>query len=664
MPGALATATFTAVTVGNPNVGKSTLINALAGSRLEVGNWSGTTVEKLSASLALGDRELLLVDLPGAYSLAATNTEETLTREELLKGEFDLILNVVDATNLERNLYLTLELIELGKPVVVVLNLIDEAHAQGFHPDAGQLSKLLGLPVVTTEARSGRGVRELLGCLDAQVVAPRPVVTYPEAVNSAIEGYTGCLWEALEQVPDGLDLVVLENRFLCAERITTEVVEKVTVAPRTRDHFDRILLHPVVGVPLFLLALLFTFRFTFLFSDPWIEFFGLSQQVLAGWVGAWGLPDGLRSFLADGVIGGLGTVVAFAPVLFFLYLGMSFLEASGFLARISVLADRMARAVGLSGRSLIPLILGFGCNVPAIYATRGLESFSERLRTSLAVPFMACSARLAVFALFASIFFPERAALVVFGLYLLGLVVGLLTAGLLRGQTGSEDVPSGVMELPPYRLPGLKLVVRQAGRRTWSFIKGAGGMITAAVLVIWLMLHIPGGPMEQSLYGRVAGGLGYVFAPMGVQDWRLVGALMPGFIAKEVVIGTLGVSFLGSEPAVVLSLGEGLKMLTQGLGTAGLATLNAVPAMVGLPEFLPAEIDAPNGLPGLLATSVSAAGALAYLVFILLYTPCVATVAAIRDEFGKRWALFTVFYQLGVAYLAGILVYWMARPFL
>ena len=663
MATAVAAPTFTAVAVGNPNVGKSTLINALAGSRLEVGNWSGTTVEKLSARRHLEDRDLLLVDLPGAYSLAATNTEEKLTREELLKGEFDLILNVVDATNLERNLYLTLELLELGRPVVVVLNLLDEAQAQGHHPDPRALSERLGVPVVATDARSGKGVSGVLFYLDAQG-PPKPVVEYPESIEQAMaDRFEPTLWESLEQVSGELDLVVLEARFACAEAIAKEVVNRVEVAPRTRDYFDRLLLHPVVGAPLFLLALLLTFRFTFLFSDPWIEFFGLTQEVLAGWVGAMGLPDTLRSFLADGVIGGLGTVVAFAPVLFFLYLGMSFLESSGFLARISVLADRIARAVGLSGRSLIPLVLGFGCNVPAIYATRGLESFSERLRTAMAVPFMACSARLAVFALFASIFFPDKAALVVFGLYLLGLVVGLLTAGLLRGRAGNDEVPSGVMELPPYRLPGFRLVLRQAAQRTWAFIKGAGGMITVTVLAIWLMLHIPAGSMEKSLYGSTAKVMSYAFAPMGVEDWRLVGALMPGFIAKEVVIGTLGVSYLGTEPVAALGLGEGLMQLGQGLGQAGLSTLNAFPAMFGLPEFLPEE-EAPAGLPALLASSVSAAGALAYLVFLLLYTPCVATVAAIRDEFGKKWALFTVFYQLGVAYFGGILVYWVARAFL
>ena len=681
MQGATLAPPLVVATVGNPNVGKSSLINCLAGSSLEVGNWSGTTVQKLSAQFEHAGTAVTLVDLPGAYNLSATNTEERLTRQELLENPPDLVLNVVDSANLERNLYLTLELLELRLPVVVVLNLVDEAEQRGLKLRPESLSKALGVPVLVTHARAGTGRAEVLNALAEPPPVVEPDIDYPEVLENALNSMASdepetSRWILLERlfeedsnhperrklVEAGHDpfLLALDSRYEKARSLAEEVTEKVTPSAK-RDWLDRMLLHPLTGIPLFLGALLLTFRFTFLFSDPWIEFFGAVQEVLAGWVGAMGLPEIARSFLADGLIGGLGTVVAFAPVLFFLYLGMSFLESSGFLTRIAVLADRVARSVGLSGRALIPLLLGFGCNVPAIYATRGLESFSERLRTAMAIPFMACSARLAVFALFASVFFPKNGALVVFGLYLLGLTVGLVTAAVLRRHTNDDTQTSGVMELPPYRLPTLGLLFRQAGHRTMDFIKGAGGMITITVLVIWLMLNIPGGGMENSLYAKFSALMSHVFAPLGVTDWRLIGALIPGFIAKEVVIGTLGISFLGAEPGAVMGLGEGLAQLGSSFGQALIATLNAVPGMFGVPEFIPTEVDAPSGLPAKLAGAVGSAGALGYLVFLLLYTPCVATIAAIRDEFGKKWAYFTVFYQLAVAYVGGVIVYLLAR---
>jgi ferrous iron transport protein B len=322
--------------------------------------------------------------------------------------------------------------------------------------------------------------------------------------------------------------------------------------------------------------------------------------------------------------------------------------------------DQVMKCVGLPGRSLIPLLLGFGCNVPAIYSTRILPNLGDRLRVALAIPFMACSARLTVFVLFAAVFFPKNAPYVVFGLYLLGLVLGLLTAWVTRGLVPNDTDQTGIMEMPPYRFPTWRAISRQAWLRTWAFLRDAAGPILAAVLLVWGLHQIPGGKIENSLYARVSQALTVPLAPLGITDWRLAGALMPGFIAKEVVVGTLGVSYLGEEAGRPTSLAVGLHDLGIGLVAATRATLWAVPQMFGLPTTeLPAD-ESPTGLSGALAKSSTTAGALAYLVFLLLYTPCVATVAAVGNEFGRKWAVFSVAWQLGAAWIFALATYRLA----
>ncbi len=660
------------VTAGNPNIGKTTLINALAGSDLKVGNWTGTTVERLSVTLTLADGQTAeLVDLPGTYSLAGAASEEMVTRHELLTSPPDVILNVVDAGNLERNLYLTLELAELGIPMVLVLNLMDEARAHGVEVDPVRLEAELGIPVVPTVASKGQ-VAGLDAAL-ARAALPAPNV-YPTFVEDALARLQGRRWERVASLTDGpsgatlradleqagIDpfLAVAQARYTRARDLVAAVT--VTQAPRRTftQRVDSVVLNRAVGLPIFFLGMLLVFRFTFLFSDPWIDFMGTLQEVFSGWVAGMGFAPLVESFLAHGLVNGVGTILAFAPVLFCLYLAMSFLESSGFLARTAFLCDRLMKAVGLPGRAFIPLLLGFGCNVPAIYATRTLASFSDRLRVALAIPFMACSARLTVFTLFAAVFFPAYGSWIVFGLYLLGLAVGLGTALLVRGLAPADGDRTGLMELPPYRLPGPRVVLRQAWNRTASFVRGAGGWIMGAVLVVWVLLSIPPGNPEGSLYAHVSRLLLWPLEPLGVTDWRLAGALIPGFIAKEVVIGTLGVSYLGSEPLHALTLSEGLHTLGTAFYGAVMGTLGAIPQLVGLPA--PPEVEAPTGLQAALAASITPSGALAYLVLVQLYTPCVATLAAIRQEFGRRWAAFSLFYMLAVAYgmafVAGLLL--------
>jgi len=679
------------VTVGNPNTGKTTLINALAGADLKVGNWPGTTVDRLEAELRLPDGRAHLVDLPGTYSLSPSTPEEALAARELLLNPPDLVVNVVDAGNLERNLHLTLELTELGLPLLVVLNLMDEAAAKGYRLEPAALEEALGVPVAATSASRGRGVEELRRRL-GEARVPAPQVRYPGQVEEAAQQLAATIehparrWLALallagEEPPLALPAEVrqeaarlrrelekagidpyleIENaRYARAHELARRVIVGAEARLTLTDKIDRWVLHPLLGGPIFLLGMLLAFRFTFLFSSPWVEFIGTVQEVLAGWIAALPLPPLAASFLADGLVGGVGTVISFAPVLFFLYLALAFLETSGFLARAAFIADRLMLLAGLPGRAFIPLILGFGCNVPAIYATRILTSPLDRLRVGLAVPFMSCSARLVVFTLFAAVFFPEHAAWVVFGLYLLGMVIGLLTAWVI-GRAAGAGPSSGLMELPPYRLPGLRVVLKQAWARTRSFLEGAGGPILLAVLFVWLLLNLPPGDLASSYYARAAGLLEPLFRPLGVGDWRLLGALLPGLIAKEVVVGTLAVSYLGAGSGAPLGLAQGLGQIATGLLGALAGTLSAVPALLGLPQLAPPSAAAPTALQQALRTALTPAAALAYMAYTLLYTPCVATLTAIRQEFGRRWALIAVVYELAVAWLVAWGVYRLA----
>ncbi|NHK39735.1 ferrous iron transport protein B [Thermus thermophilus] len=658
--------------VGNPNTGKSSLVNALAGADLQVGNWPGTTLERLSAALDLAGAEVELVDLPGTYSLLPTSPEEALVARELLASPPDRLLLVLDAGNLERSLVLALEAMELALPTAAVVNLLDEAEAKGLEVDLAALEEALGLPVAGAVAARGRVAGVLAKALEARV--PAPPVRYPGPLEEALGrleglapsrgaallallGETASLPQALVRaaeeararlLAEGHDpyLLALEGRYARAQEIYREAVRRKSAPSSLTERLDRLVLHPLLGLPLFLFALFLAFRFTFALSTPWVDLVGLVQEVLAGWLAALPLPALLRAFLAEGLVAGVGTVLSFTPVLFLLYLALAFLETSGFLARMAFVADRLMRWAGLPGKAFIPLVLGFGCNVPAVYATQALAHPLDRLRVALAIPFLACGARLPVFTLFAFAFFPQNAPLVVLGLYLLGLGVGLATA-LLLGRVLGAGPGEGAMELPPYRFPPWKLLLRLSLARTASFVRGAGGPILVAVLLVWVLMNLPLGGTTP--YAFLAQALTPLFAPLGVGDWRLVGALIPGFVAKEVVVGALGVSFLGPEGVGPLGLAEGLRTLAQGLGTALLGTLQGLAALFGPPSLLPPH--EPTPLQAALTGALAPKGALAYLVFVLLYTPCAATLAALRTVVGRRWAGLAVAYQLLVAYL-------------
>jgi ferrous iron transport protein B len=659
--------------VGTPNVGKTSLINAIAGSRLEVGNWAGTTVEVTTARAHLRGHDVTLVDLPGAYSLAGTSSEEDVLLPALMDTPGAVIVNVVDAVHLARDLTLTLELTELGRPMVVALNLVEQAVSRGVAIDPEELAHGLGVPVIALRDHRRHGAANLVA-LVARAQVPAPRVTYPAPVVAAaarLAPASASAWHALAALTDelpaatapptsdteraelgalGIDpfLAVAEARFRAAYALADAATRRLPGHEDPSERIDRWLLNPWLGPVALVAGLALTFHLTFALANPWVDFFGAVQEVLVGWIAAWPLPPLAASFLADALVAGVGTVVAFVPILFVLYVILGVLENAGIMARVAFLADGLMRAIGLPGRAVLPMVLSIGCTVPAVQATRTLEARRDRLRVALALPSIPCSARLPVFALLAAAFVPAYAAVVVTGLYVLGFAVAIGSALLFRHLLPTDE-SSGAMELPSYRWPPARLVFRLAWARTRSFLRSAGGPILIAVVAVWALLNVQlaGG---TSLFETVARALAPLFAPLGMDDWRVVGALIPGAVAKEVVLGSLALTLLGGAPVEALGLLEGVRQL-------GEALLAAVTGMFASLWGLGGADPIDGALSARLAGILTTGAAVALMVFTLLYVPCVATLAALRSAFGTRWMLFSIGYQTVVAYLAAWAVF-------
>jgi ferrous iron transport protein B len=704
------------VVVGNPNVGKTTLINAVAGTHLKVGNWSGVTIEKREARLEYAGRAVHLLDLPGAYSLSPHTPEELIARTALLDEAPDAVLNVLDAGNLERNLYLTLQLLDFRLPVAVALNLVDEAKSKGLTVDAAALSRALGVPVTQTVASRSQGTAELMGdvlrgaTLGIAVRYPPPiesaatdlisrmagVPTLPPHAHRylalallegdpsvrgrlAATGHTALLDAADAHLAaldtEGVDALIeiAEARYARAGDLARLAIPQAQARRTLSERLDKLALHPVLGLPIFLALVLLVFRLTFSVASPFVDLIGGPlQAIIAGWAAAalgW-FPLG-RDLVVGAIIPGVGTVLSFLPTLLVLYLAMSFLEDSGYMARAAFLMDRAMRSIGLDGRSFIPLILGFGCNVPAIYATRALERRSDRVLVSMILPFMSCSARLPVYVVFAAALFPRSGSWLVWSMYVLGMAVAFCFALVLRRTALPAEGGGVLLELPPYRFPAWKVLWKHASRRTASFARRARTTVMGTVAVVWLLLALPAVsgekfaavPPQDSLFGTVSGALSPMFAPLGFGDWQATGALIPGFVAKEVVVGTLGQIYLGEiaanpEPLGVLA---GLRQTVTATWDTVRASVSAVPTVLALPS-LSADTGAETKTPlaAALGRAFTPASALAYLVFVLLYTPCIATVGAMAQEHGRRLAWVTVGWQLATAWVVAFAVYQVA----
>ncbi|MDD3916218.1 MAG: ferrous iron transport protein B [Synergistaceae bacterium] len=665
---------WTIALAGNPNTGKTSLFNALTGSNQHVGNWPGVTVERKEGRFRSSGDDVTVVDLPGIYSLGAASLDEEIAADYLLRNRPDLAVVVADASNLERSLYLAVQMLEIGTPLVLALNMMDMAAERGIMIDVERLSALLGIPVVPTVARKKEGIEELKERITRSLrenSAPSLsfALPYGERLNPLFEALETFLGERQELIPGlsarsaavkfvegdvavlaaaessgvrnsmdellaekgrkveeelGYDLqtAVIERRWGFVSGVTAESVQRdLSLKARLTlsDRIDRVVTSRSLGLPLFFLVTWAIFRMTYALGDPLVELLEGVFESFGEWTGEFfagaGFSEIVSSFVQDGLIGGVGSVVVFFPHIFILFAFIALLEDSGYMARGAFVMDRVMHLMGLHGKSFIPMLMGFGCNVPSMMATRILEQPRDRMITLLVLPFMSCSARLPVFVLFSGIFFGAYAGTAVFSLYVLGIVVAVLAAKVLGSTLFKGESSQLVMELPPYHVPSFSMVLRHAWERGFLFLQKAGTFILLSVIAVWVLASFPWGVeygSSESIVGRIGQILAPVFAPAGFGFWQAAVALFFGFLAKEVVVGTLG-ALLGA-------------------GEAGLAA----------------------ALPGLF-TPLSA---YAFLVMTLLYVPCVAAVAAFRRETGSwAWTFFMIAYTTLIGYGGAVLVY-------
>lgn len=653
--------------IGNPNTGKTSLFNNLTGSYEYVGNWSGVTVEK---KIGLFKNNVgRLIDLPGVYTLNPLSKDEGVVTSFFLNETVDRLLNILDASQLERNLHLTIQLLEFGKPALIGLNMVDVASSRGIQIDAEKLSVLIGIPVVPVVARSGKGCDQLVNLIsnDGTGTTPKNLVYYGKDVEDAIqslskeiEGKTnhsarwlGLQWfegnkyveaylqnivstQRMEEIfkeaeqnvrinegSKSLSRFIYLKRKSVIEQILAESVRKKDAVIPLSEKIDSIVTNRIIGMPIFLLLMYLMFKLTFdwlgtplangldaLLTGPVTS--GVEKLLALAGASAF-----IHDLITQGLVAGVGGVLVFVPQIFILFFFISLLEDSGYMARVALVMDRIMEAVGLNGKAFIPMMIGFGCNVPGIMAARTIETPRERLLTILLTPLMSCSARLPVYALFVGAFFEGQKALVVLSLYVLGIVVALGLAKLFSITLVKSETSLFVIELPPYRLPQFQALRRSTWDKGKGFVKKAGTFIFGGSVFIWLLSY--SGPsglnvnMDDSFLAAIGGILAPLLQPLGFGTWQAGASLITGFLAKEAIISTMNIIY-----------------------------------------FVPKGAN----LQGLLTDYYTPLAAYSFMVFILLYIPCLATVATIyKETASKKWTVFSIVYALGIAYLLSIIVY-------
>ncbi|MCS6876374.1 MAG: ferrous iron transport protein B [Aquificaceae bacterium] len=671
---------------GNPNVGKTSIINHLAGTNLKVGNWAGVTVERREGKLRFEDYEIELVDLPGIYTLEPISEDEWIAYNYITREKPNLIVNVIETPNMERDLLLTVELLEHEVPMVLVLNMMDEAQKLGLEIDDRRLSELLGVRVLKTNARKGEGVEAIVqNLVSVHELREKPrVLRYGEEVEKAlgemaVDGVSskaqliekllkseeGRIYRERIKKTFGKDAyeVIKDERYATAHGIYNEVVRKKLLTARDiTDSLDRVLLHPVFGIPFFLLIMFLVFKVSFDFSAPFMDWVdGFINQFLAPIVAnaltAMGAGDWISRLFSEAVVGGVGFVLTFVPLMAVIYFLLALLEFSGYLPRVAFLMDRLMHRLGLHGKSLVPLLLGFGCNVPAIVATRSLETRRDKLIVMAMIPFMSCPARLVVFSFFAVIFF-KNPAVVIFSLYLLGILIAFLTAFLLRKAVFRGELYHFVMELPPYRLPTLRLLFRIVWVYVKNFLYRAGTLIFVASVFVWLLLNMPPGVKNpsESVAGHLGRAIAPIFEPLGIHDWRMSTSLIPAFLAREIVLSSMGTIYAVEveEKKEEFTLSEALKEQVIGLGVA------VKDAVLNLLKLTPTAFEVEEGsenLKSVIAKSLSPASALAFMVFLLLYTSCLGTVGVMWKEAGRTFTVLFFLYSFLIGWFMGFIAY-------
>lgn len=666
--------------IGNPNCGKTTLFNAFTGANLKVANWPGVTVEKVEGAIRRHNMNIHLVDLPGTYSLTSYTMEEIVSRDFILSDEVDVIINVVDASALERSLYLTLQLLELGKPVVMALNMMDIVEKRGMEIDLHRLPEMLGIPVIPVSARKRRGLDVLLHAAihhrDAKHTDPlihdhkavgahrldhkMYAMVYSDPIEDRIDQLIAELedkypdiinprWHAIKLLeqdqevlkkhpvdrPDILDqnyeTRIIREKYDFIEEIIHEVLLHKEESDKLTDRLDKVLTDRFWGIPVFLLIMAVVFFLTFTVGD-WLkgymeDFIGWFGDGLEGLLTAWSVSDALKSLIIDGVLGGVGTIVTFLPNILILFLTLGFLEDSGYMARVAYVMEDVMSRLGLSGKAFIPMLLGFGCTVPAVMASRALEHKRDRYKVMLVTPFMSCNARLTIYILFAEMFFGGHAMVVAYSMYLIGLLVAILVALVLHGIEKAQHRQTEdflLIELPEYKLPDMHTVGIYMWEKVKSYLEKAGTTIFVATILIWFLLNFgPSGYTTDAgeSFGAIMGHvLVPVFRPIGLGFWQICLALLAGISAKEVVVSSCAVLF-GITNA---SSGAGMAEFAADLESIGFTSLNA----------------------------------LCLMIFCLLYVPCAAALATIHKESGSwKWTAFEAFFQLATAWIVTFVAY-------
>lgn len=666
-----------AALIGNQNCGKTTLFNQLTGANQHVGNFPGVTVDQKQGQVK-NAKNVSVVDLPGIYSLRTYSAEEIVTREFLLKGKPDAVINIVDATNIERNLYLTLQILEFGLPTVIALNMMDEVTGNGGSVDTVKLSAELGVPVMPISAAKKQGIAELVRVLcETAKKGLRPQrVDFCEggavhrcihAVSHQIEDHALAMGisprfastkviEGDEEIVSGLELdgneleliehsivemetecgldrnaAIADMRYTFIERVCTECVTK---PHESKEHsrsikIDKVLTNKFASIPVFIAIMFLIFYLTFEVIGAYLsEWLGMGIDALSDLVSRgldkWGVNPVVHSLVIDGVFTGVGSVLSFLPLIVTLFFFLSILEDSGYMARVAFVMDKLLRKIGLSGKSIVPMLLGFGCSVPAIMATRTLSSERDRKMTVLLTPFMSCSAKIPIYAVFTAAFFTEYRALVMIGLYVMGIVIGIIAALIFKNTLFKGDSAPFVMELPSYRFPSPKSVVLLMWEKAKDFIVRAFTVIFIATIVIWFLqtFDVRLNPVttggDDSLLAIIGKFIAPVFSPLGFGDWRISTSLIAGFTAKEAVVSTLAVLMNTDVSSLSASLGTVFTPLT----------------------------------------------AFSFLTFTLLYTPCVAAIAAIKRELGSGWAAAGVaLMQCVIAWVISFIVYRLGAAF-
>ncbi len=657
-----------AVCIGNPNCGKTTLFNALTGSRLKVANWPGVTVERFEGAAKYEDTEITLIDTPGIYSLTCYTIEEKVTRQCAMGNDIDVIINVVDASSLERNLYLTLQLLELGKPVVVALNMMDIVKERGMEIDMHRLPEMLGnVPVVPVSAAKRTGLDILLHAvihhyeegmeefiLDYPSWIEEKIVSLSEMMQENDPSHSSVRWHAIKLLEDDEEIrkersipaekiadrsyekEIIQCKYAYIERVMAETLFHKSRKAAATDRIDRLLTHPVWGIPIFLLIMCLVFFLTFTVGDALKGIFEeglsfLSEGAAAG-LESFGVSGWLESLLVDGIIAGVGGILTFIPNIFILFLALAVLEDSGYMSRVAYVMDSVMGRVGLSGKAFLPMILGFGCTVPAIMATRALETEHDRRKTMLVTPFMSCSARLPIYVLFSEMFFPKTPALAAFSMYVIGMGTAILVALAVNGLEKGRINDSLLIELPEYKRPNARTIRIYVWNKLKDYLEKAGTTIFIASIVIWFVLNfgISGQVSDPSdSFGAMIGRfLVPVLAPAGLGMWQIGVALVSGISAKEVVVSSFAVLF-------------------------GVANANSDAGMAAIVS----NIQSINPAFGPL-------NAYCLMLFCLLYVPCVATVATIRKESGSwKFTMGMIVFQVLLAWLAAVAVFQVGSLF-